>query len=154
MADLSLAFDPAAISDAVSKGTAALSKVAVVSDAASDANSKIAAVSDVASKAQSKITAGSAVWDVDAASAISAVTARSAAWDGAAALASDAGSKAGAALSKANVALSNASDAQSAITALDATVIKSVPGVGSFAVHEIVYTAANTLKYVYSSVAG
>lgn len=106
----------------------------------------IATASDAASRAMSKIGAGSAVWDLDATSAISAVAARSAAWDGAAAAASDAASKAG-------VAVAAASDAASKVTALDGTVIKSVPGTNSFAVHEILRTSAGLVKFVYSSAA-
>ena len=146
MADLSLAFNPA----------------------------DIATASDAASNAISKITAGSAVWNLDASAAVSAVAARSAAWDAAAsaasdavsaasdagskataaaAVASDAASKVSNALSKATAGSAAASNAQSQLTALDAIVVKSVPTTGSFAVHEILYTAAGTIKYVYSSVA-
>jgi hypothetical protein len=49
------------------------------------------------------------------------------------------------------VAQSKASDASSATVALDATVIKSVPGAQSRAVHEIMRTSAGLIKYVYSS---
>ena len=85
-----------------------------------------------------------------AASAVSAVAARSATWDKASAAssriaASSAGWDAGAA------AGSKASDVSSALVALDATVIKSVPGSNSRAVHEIMVTEAGLIKYVYSS---
>jgi hypothetical protein len=47
--------------------------------------------------------------------------------------------------------MSKASDASSAVVALDATAVKSVPGTNSRAVHEIMVTSAGLIKYVYSS---
>jgi hypothetical protein len=127
MADLSFTFNP---SDINSKATAAsdtASKASVAAAKGSDASSKIllkSATWDKASAASSLAAANS-----DAASnALSKITAGSATWD-------------------------KASAASSAVAALDAEVIKSVPGVGSFAVHEILYTAASSIKYVRSSVA-
>jgi hypothetical protein len=55
--------------------------------------------------------------------------------------------------SKATAAMSKASDVSSAVVALDATVIKSVPTAGSYAVHEIMKTSAGLVKFVTSSVA-
>ncbi len=145
---LSLEFNPtliATVSDAASSALAL----------ASDATSKAAAASDMASSALVAAAGGS--------NALSKITARSATWDKASAassaiaLASDAASSALAlasdATSKATVAASKASDASSAIVVLDGTAIKSLPDVGSFAVHDIVYTSAGELKYRYSSVA-
>ena len=139
MADLSFSFDPAQIE--VNKSAAS-----DAASAASDAASKATVASDGASKgtvALSKITLDSATWD-KASAASSAVLVVSNA-------ASAANSKATTASTAAATAASKASDASSATVALDATVIKSVPGQHSRAVHEIMQTSAGLIKYVYSS---
>ena len=132
MADLSFTFDP---SDLGSKAAAASAKASAASVAAADG-----------SNALSKITNRSGTWDkasgassvahvasAKASDASSAVAARSATWD------------------KASAASSLAAINSNALSALDAIVIKSEPGAGSRAVHEIIYTAASSLKFVYSS---
>jgi hypothetical protein len=129
MADLSIAFD---FSDILSKATDAVSKASEASVAAAKG-----------SDASSKIATKSTTWDKASAASSAVIVAQS--------KASDASSRAVAASTAAATAQSKASDASSAVVALDATVIKSVPGSGSRAVHEIIYTAASEIKYVYSS---
>lgn len=131
MADLSFTFNP---SDMVSKTGKASSVAAAASDVASAAS--VAAADG--SNALSKITNRSTTWDKASAASSAVIVAQSKASD---------------ASSAAIVAQSKASDASSATVALDATVIKSVPTTGSFAVHEIIYTSASSIKYVRSSVA-
>lgn len=111
------------------------SDISAASDAASDALSKIAGISDAASDAKSQ--ASDALSKVS--NALSKATAGSAA--------------ASNALSKATAGSAAASDALSQITVLDGTVIKSLPGAQSYAVHEIMITSASLIKYVWSSVA-
>ena len=98
--------------------------------------------SDILSKATDAVSKASeaSVAAAKGSDASSKIALKSTIWD-----------KASAASSAVIVAQSKASDASSAVVALDATVIKSVPGSGSRAVHEIIYTAASELKFVYSS---
>jgi len=77
---------------------------------------------------------------------------KSAASDAASAAA--AASQAASAASVTAAAASNTASAASvAVATLDGTVVKSIPGIGSRAVHEIMRTSAGLIKYVYSSVA-
>jgi len=135
MADLSLLFDP---SDMVSKTAKASSIAAVASDLASSAMIKATAASDVAATASNKASQAS-VAAAKGQTASSKIAASSGDWDKATAASSVA------------AAASNAASALS--VKLQASFIKSVPGTNSFAVHNIMITAASSIKYVYSSTA-
>ena len=129
MADLSFTFDP---SDLLSKVTAAQSKA---SDASSKAVDASGAVAD-GSNALSKITDRSAIWDKASAASSAVIVVAS--------TASDAVSAASQADSVAHVASAKA-------VSMASTIIRSIPTSGSRAVHEILYTAGSSIKYVYSS---
>jgi len=101
--------------------------IATNSDAASSALALAAAASNTASAAS--------VAAADGSNALSKITARSVTWD------------------KASAASSVAAAASNAVSSMGDTVIRSVPGVNSRAVHEILYTSAGLIKYVYSSLA-
>jgi len=168
MADLSFSFDPTAGEDASSR--IAESSTTWQSGSPSDAASKVSIVKLSLTSAISalSVTAASAASDFASAAVVTAaaaasskvVVARSSAksWVSAvsvtaASAASDAASAAIAAASV--VAASAASDAASAMVAtlhgtIASSYIKSLPTTGSRAVHEIVYTASNEIKYVYS----
>ena len=142
MADLSLVFDPSDMA----------SKIAQNSAKASDASSAVAARSaiwDLASAASSRIAESSANWNKasDASSkasqASSRILASSAGWDTGAA----AGTKAAAASSR----IAESSNWWDKASSLNTTVIKSIPGTDSRAVHEIIYTSKSSIKYIYSS---
>lgn len=127
MADLSFTFDPAQIVLNQSKASDASSAAALAVAKASDASS-------AAKVAQSKASEAS-VAAADGSNAMSKITARSTTWD------------------KASTASSVAAAASNAASSMGETVIRSIPGAGSKAVHEIMYTGASAIKYVYSSVA-
>jgi len=128
MADLSFSFDPAGISDAISKCAVNSNTASVVSAAAVAATSKASAASVAAAAASTA-----------AASATSTATVALSAASDATSAASDAASIATGAQTKAN--------------SLASTVIRSLPGSASRAVHQIIYTSAGLVKFKYSSVA-
>jgi ABC-type transporter Mla subunit MlaD len=145
MADLSFSFDPTGISDAVSKGTDALSKISTKSavwDSASDAASKAGVALSDASDAKSAAS--------DAVSKIATVSDAASKAMSRANSASDAASDA---ISKIAAVSDAASNALSKVGVVEGDYIKSIPGAGSFAVHEIMRTSAGLVKFVYSSAA-
>jgi len=131
MADLSFSFNPSDISAA--------------SDAASKAMSKISGDSatwDKASAASSKIAAQSANWE--ASTAESKIAAQSATWE------AGLGSSAVRSIAKSDAA-SKVAVLSGVVNSMSGEVIRSTPATASRAVHEIVYTSAGLIKYVYSS---
>jgi len=98
------------------------------------AATRLAAVSTAASSALDKAGTASAA-AADGASALSKITDRSGTWD------------------KASDASALAATVSNATSSMGATVIRSVPGTGSFAVHEVLFTSSSELKFVHSSTA-
>lgn len=106
----------------------------------------------LAASAVSAVAARSAIWDKASAASSAAVVNASAASDAQSAAAVASAAAAGVSDAASN-ALSKATVASAAVVTLDGTAIKSVPGVNSRAVHEVMMTSAGLIKYVYSSVA-
>ena len=131
----SVVFDPSAMQTEINTAS---SVAALASNTASAATVKAAAASAGVSDASSKAGVATAA-------------------------ASDAGSKAGVALAAASDAGSKvatrsatwdkASAASSALLVLSSSVIRSIPGSGSFVIKEFVFTAASQIKARISSVA-
>jgi len=169
MGDLSFSFDPTAGEDASSRiaessatwgGGSESDAASKVSIAKLSLTSAISALSVTAASAASGLTSAAIVTAAaDASSKV--VVGRSSAKSWVSALSVTAASAASAAASAmvataSGVAASAASNAASAmVAALHGTIassyIKSLPTAGSRAVHEIVYTTSNEIKYVYSS---
>jgi hypothetical protein len=145
----SVVFDPSAMQTEINSASSmAIVNASAASDAASAAAAAAAAASDAASKAS--VAAASASDAASKAGVASAAVSDAASKASVAlAAASDAGSK----IASKSSTWDKASAASSALAVLDASVVKSIPGSGSFVVKEVVYTAASEIKFRMSSVA-